>query len=124
MIKIIKDATESTPSIIYNAKANLVLFDGVSYPENPVEFYKPVITWLTDHIVSMRHTLIMKFKLTYLNTSSIRVFLNVFKIIETTSKKEKEIKIEWICDPENDMALDYGNFFKKRVNIEFTIIVS
>ena len=116
------EPTDSTPLLKYYPDGNLLLFKGLSYPENPVEFYKPVMKWIEDFLLSLTNSLTVRCTLEYLNTSSIRIFINIFQTIEKFYNSGKKITVEWIYDPENEMALEYGNFFSERLEMPFTII--
>ena len=42
--------TDSTPEVKYTPDGNIIEFSGSSYPENPVEFYRPIIKWISEYI--------------------------------------------------------------------------
>ena len=115
-------STSSTPEITYHPDRKVLEFHGSSYPENSVEFYKPVIKWLNDFMKSNTDPFSIKFRIEYLNTSSIRIFINIFRVLEKFHAAGKAFSVEWIYDPENETALDYISFFKERIQIPLQMI--
>ena len=43
-------------------------------------------------------------------------------MIEKSYNSGKNITVQWMYDPENEMALEYGNFFSERLEMPFSII--
>lgn len=46
------NGTDETPEVRYDPKASVLSIKGSSFPENPDEFYQPLLTWLDDYLES------------------------------------------------------------------------
>lgn len=113
------EGTAKTPTIDFNASGDL-LIKGRSIPENSVEFYKPIIDWLTDYNSSSPAQTNVKIQLEYFNTSSSKCILDVFKklsVLENT-----KLKIAWYYEEDDEDMLEAGEDYQAIIGIEFEMI--
>ncbi|MDD2566681.1 MAG: DUF1987 domain-containing protein [Thiovulaceae bacterium] len=100
--------TEYTPQIILDPINYRFVFTGESYPENTFEFYEPILEWFRDFL-SQKKDMILEMELTYLNSSSLKSFYDIFEFLNAHAKEfNSRIIIQWIYDEENDIALETG----------------
>lgn len=116
------DATESTPYICFNPETNVLTLKGNSYPENSYEFYKPVREWLKQYLDQLSGTAILDLELIFLNTSSSRVLLSIFEMLEKEYSDNKQIIVNWHNNSDNEMGQVYYEYFKGHLSIPFHII--
>ncbi|MGM0533834.1 MAG: DUF1987 domain-containing protein [Campylobacterota bacterium] len=108
MQKLSFSKTQDTPEIILDPQSQLFSFVGRSFPENTFEFYEPVIQWLREYFQSRRECR-LHMQLEYLNSSSLKSFFDIFEILDDSVHRQgSKITINWIYDPENDIALETG----------------
>jgi len=106
------EATKYTPQIDFNAADAVMNIIGKSYPENTFEYYKPIITWIQEYLEQVTDKeMIFNFDLEYLNSSSLKAYFDIFDIIEVAHDNNKNIKINWIYDEDNDIAEETGEDF-------------
>lgn len=111
------EATKSSPEIYFNVETNVLTMTGESYPENTAKFYEPVFNWLENYIASITNQkIVFNIELIYFNSSSSKVLMDIFDILESASKNGKKIKLNWIYDEDNDAALEYGEEFEEDVD--------
>lgn len=117
---IIKE-TKSTPEIIFNSSMCLLEIKGVSYPENTSEFYGPIFNWLNTFLENLKEQEVtINIDLVYFNSSSSKVLLDFFEILDEAAAAGKNIKVYWFYDYEN--AKQYGIEFKEDLtHLEFII---
>ena len=109
-------ATKSSPEINFNAQSNTLSIAGESYPENTAQFYEPVFEWLEAYLNQLNEQpVIFNMELIYFNSSSSKVLMDIFDILEEASDDGKNITLNWIYDEENDAALEYGEEFAEDV---------
>ncbi len=105
-------ATKSSPEINFNSDNYTLSMIGESYPENTSQFYEPVYQWLESCTESLgEEKLVFNIELIYFNSSSSKVLMDLFDILEDASDDGKNIIVNWIYDEENDSALEYGEEF-------------
>jgi len=102
-------ATQYTPEVELSSNGKFS-FVGKSYPENTFEFYKPILKWIDEYFVNPKNSTTVNFKITYFNSSSSKLFFELFDFFEENMHKS-DIQINWIYDAENESALDAGEDF-------------
>ena len=87
-------ATETTPEIKFDFNNHSFLFGGESYPEHSDEFYRPILEVIQQYSQSATDIpATFVFKLSYFNSSSARVLMKLFELIDEMGR-EKEVNIE------------------------------
>ena len=110
------EATKHTPEISFYASKNLLEIKGESYPENTSEFYAPVFSWLEEYFKQLGDdSVTVNIEIIYFNSSSSKVLMNFFDLLEDESEKGKRIIVNWRYDKENESALEYGEEFQEDV---------
>ncbi len=105
-------ATKSTPAIHFDVQTHVLSMAGESYPENTSQFYAPVYRWLEECLDSLEEQqLVFNIELIYFNSSSSKVLMDLFDLLEDASEEGKNITVNWVYDEENDSALEYGEEF-------------
>ena len=117
-------ASKYTPEIELNAETNRLSIKGKSYPENTFDFYSPVIAWLKVYFE--QETLAktnVDFDIIYFNSSSSKLFFDLFDLLEEAQDDGKEITVNWYYDEENESAEEAGEDFKEDFEeMDFNII--
>lgn len=119
------EKTNSTPYIHFDAASRTLQLRGESFPENAAMFYSPVLQWIRGFLDNPNESGIkIEFKIIYFNSSTSKIFLTLFDLLEEGVKNGKDIRIVWRCDKENDIALECGQEFKEELqNLPFLIEV-
>jgi hypothetical protein len=119
------EGSKFTPKISLDASKRVIKFIGESYPENTFEFYSPVLDWLEKYfsIKSPLQTTI-EFELIYFNSSSSKLFFDMFDIIEDAHKKGHNIVVNWYYKRGNENAEDGGRGYQEDFkSLNFNLIV-
>lgn len=117
-------ASKYTPAIELNADKNSVTITGKSYPENTFDFYAPVFTWLQAYFEQkdLAKTTV-NMEVIYFNSSSSKLFFDLFDLFEEALNEGKEITVNWYYDAENESAEEAGEDFKEDFEeMDFNII--
>lgn len=115
--------TLSTPTIDFNPAEYRLEIHGESYPENSLEFYKPVLSWIENFLENFSGPIIVEIKLRYLNTSSTKCLMDIFDRLEQSyGNNHQNIMRNWYYDRENDRAADMAEEFRDELTIPFNII--
>ena len=102
--------TKYTPKITLTTGGAITLV-GKSYPENTFEFYTPMMDWIKEYFeTSAVDTTTVNIEITYFNSSSSKLFFDLFDLLEESSEANV-IKINWIFDKENESAEEAGEDF-------------
>ncbi len=106
------DATKCTPGIQADSESGTIEIRGKSYPENPLEFYQPLLDWVDKYLKSDRTAIIVIFEILYFNSSTSKVFYDLFDILKETRQMGKNVEIYWQYNSENSSAEEAGEELK------------
>jgi len=113
--------TPSTPAVHTDRAAGTVAMAGESYPENPFDFFQPLIDWVGDYLDTETRPLILDLELIYLNTSSIRAMMDIFDRMEEAHLAGREVRVRWTYEPENERVGELAEEFKEDCTFPFII---
>lgn len=117
MENLLIEKTKSTPEINFNVALGLLQIKGESFPENVVKFYTPVIDWIKNYISTETKEIILEFEIVYFNSSTSKVFMTIFDLLDQEVGNGKNIKVKWLCNSENETAIECGEEFKEDINL-------
>lgn len=120
------EKTQSTPYIYFNQASNELIIQGESFPENSAKFYAPALEWLKEYLAQLKDEKVtMQFEIVYFNSSTSKVFMTMFDMLQDEVEKEKDISVLWLCDPENETAIECGEEFKEDLDkLPFNIVLT
>ena len=92
------------------------------FPENSVEFYKPLVDWLEAYKSNpLPHTKV-NIQLEYFNTSSSKCILDVFKKLEAINKGDKAVEINWYYEEDDEDMLEAGEDYESIIQVPFNML--
>lgn len=108
-------ATEMSPSVRLEVQGEME-FVGRSMMEDASTFYLPVHEWLRTYMADPSEEIVLRFDLTYFNSSSAKQLL---KILMTIDDSELQAKVVWSYPEKNDVLYDRGAELAIMVDIPF-----
>ncbi|MEO5333216.1 MAG: DUF1987 domain-containing protein [Magnetococcus sp. YQC-5] len=116
MQKLTIDATKSSPQICFDCENNVLAISGESFPEDAALFYLPVFDWLNRYLPGLdQQKVYVKIEIRYFNSSSSKIFMDLFELLDEWVKNGKSIEVCWITHEEDDMGVEFGEEFKECV---------
>ena len=106
-------ATRTSPEIRFDCEKGVLDIKGESFPEDTAEFYNPILSWVGEYVKSEEKEVTVNMEIIYFNSSSSKIFMDLFDILNEAAGKGKKITLNWIYDQENENALIAGEEFKK-----------
>ncbi len=110
--------TENTPKIDFNPSLEYFELSGKSIPEDSLGFYNPVIEWLQVYAESPNVRTTVSFKLDYFNTSSSKVLLDMFYLLE----KIDGVIVNWYYEEDDEDMEETAMDFNEVVDFEIVLI--
>ena len=111
MEKLQIEATERTPGIKFDYQNHTFEIIGEAYPENSDEFFRPIMDYLQEYVGKGSSELVtFVFKLIYFNSSSARVLMKLFELLDEMAETRK-VEIEWHYHEEDDTMEEFGEEF-------------
>ena len=111
-----------TPQIEFKKSGELRL-SGKSIPENPVEFYQPIIQWIEElskiNVPSIRFIV----KLEYFNTASSKMLMVMFKTLERIFMRNNiDVRIAWHYNAADSDMKETGKDYQSIIKVPFEFV--
>ena len=87
MEPLIKEATVDTPKVVMDAEKGIFLLAQMSLPEDAVDFYTPVIQWITEYAKNPNPETVFEMKLDYFNTASSKQLIQILLFLHLRIQK-------------------------------------
>ncbi|PKP47670.1 MAG: nuclear pore complex subunit [Bacteroidetes bacterium HGW-Bacteroidetes-12] len=114
------EGTTTTPKIDFNAQSGTLIIYGRSIPEHPINFYKPIESWLTEYLQTNPQKISLEIHLDYLNTHSTECLFILLKKIETFKiETSNNVSVIWHYDEDDEDLFDMGENFAEMIKIPF-----
>ena len=94
---------------------------GSSYPENAFEFFAPVMLWVERFIAEVHRPIVLDLKLEYLNTSSSKCILDLFKTLEDYVRQGGKVNVNWYYEESDEDMLETGEEFLEDLDLPFEL---
>lgn len=121
MTDLLIAGSTSTPTIQCTTQPARVHMKGDSYPENAFDLYQPVLQWMEAQLASAP-ALTMDLELVYLNTSSVRIMMDLFDSLEEAHKSGRQVIVNWYYDARNERVAELAGEFKEDLTLPFHIL--
>ena len=109
-----------TPLVSFDYDSGVLLIEGVSVPENTVDFYNPIVYWLKEYVLNPKPQTVFDLKLEYFNTSTSVVLLNMFRALSDLGKDK--LTINWHYEEDDIEMEEAGQDYKNMIDATFNII--
>ncbi len=114
---------EDTPSVVLDKSSGIFEITGLSLPENPKEFYKPLVSWFVEYGKNPNPKTEVMFRLKYFNTSSAKQLIKVLTILtELHENGKSKVKIIWQYHKDDEDMCDFGENFQRISGLPFEIL--
>ena len=115
--------TESTPLVLIDEEKGYMRFEGESYSENVIAFYKVVTDWLSGYLESDFTKFSFDCDLEYFNSSTSKLLYNMLTDMDEAALDGKDIVVNWYADKDNDIIIESGEDFQEDLeNLKFNLI--
>jgi hypothetical protein len=111
--------SEDTPKIILDAGNEILEISGRSLPEDVSSFYEPVLNWLNEYAENPNKKTVFNFKLTYFNTASSKLLLDILMKLEEMHEKGQEVLIRWHYPEDDEDMAEAGEEYADIVDVPF-----
>lgn len=107
-------ATPRTPEIDFDFASGRLALRGESYPDDVATLFGPVIAALREHLAEPSAApLHLDIELVYFNSSSAKVLMTIFQILEEAARQGRPITVFWYCDPDDETMREFGEDFSE-----------
>lgn len=108
------EPTKRTPYICFDCHKNLLEIRGKSFPANGTEYYEPVLSWLEQYLGQLDdQPCTLNIDLVYFNSSSARILMEFFILLEAAVSDGRHISVNWIYDEDDEDNMEYGEEYQE-----------
>jgi len=112
MDTIILEATERSPELTFDFNSGNFSLKGESYPEDITEFYGQPLKSLEEYLEGLQGaTVNFSFELIYFNSSSAKILMSMFDMLEEAAEAGNTINIQWVYEADDDNMEELGEEF-------------
>lgn len=119
MKELIVDETQNTPGVNFNPSDGILAIEGKSIPEKPDEFYNPLLDWINQYFEDPKDFTLIKIKLEYVNSSSTKFVLSMFRTIKQYYEKGFDCRVDWYYEEDDVPIHDMGKHFNDTTKLPF-----
>ena len=122
MENLLIDSTEDSPQVILNREDNILELSGRSLPEDVNTFYEPVLSWIEEYAKNPLESTVFNFKLTYFNTASSKVILDILTQFEEMIEEGHQVLVRWHFPDEDEDMREAGEEYSDMVDVPFEMV--
>jgi hypothetical protein len=115
------EPTFKTPSIHFEASSGNLTIGGRIFPENPKEFFGPVLHWLDQYTRNPAAETHLNLNISYFNSSANEYLFRCCKLVEGLAAGGHKADITWFYETEDDDMRQMGEDFRELLKINFEI---
>lgn len=110
------------PEVNFDASTGICSLKGESYMEEAYKFYMPLLEWLTEYSLKGGNKIILDIKLTYFNTNSSRLLLDMFDILKKSVDAGHEVQINWFYEEDDPDIKDEVEDFEIETGLSIKML--
>ena len=111
--------TDDTPGVILDPTEKLFQISGRSLPEDVTAFFDPLLEWLDEYAEDNKDKIEFEFKLTYFNTASSKLLLDVLLKLEEMHEEGIDILVKWYFPDDDEDMEEAGEEYADIVEVPF-----
>ncbi len=118
------EATKYSPAVRFEPEKRVLQISGESYPENTMEFYAPVFDYLKEYLaLPEAPPLTVNVDLIYFNSSSSKILINLFDLLDGAAKEGRDVAINWFYESDDEDNLEFGEEFAEDLEyVQFHLV--
>jgi hypothetical protein len=117
------EGTDDSPKIVLDREKNLFEISGKSLPEDVSSFFEPVLNWFEEYQQDPLEETNLDIKLSYFNTASSKLLLDIFMLLEQLKEMDKKVMINWFYPHYDEEMKEAGIEYSEMVDLEFNFIL-
>lgn len=110
--------TDDTPAVVFDVQKDSFTISGRSLPENAIQFYAPILQWMTTYTAAAKDVSDFVFHFEYISTSSTKQVMKLILAIDQLSKNKK-VNVHWHYDSGDTDMMQTGERLEKLTSLEF-----
>ena len=123
MEKFFVEGTQLTPKVDFDPTSGSLELSGKSIPDNPLEFYQPIMNWLDEYEEDPPDNTEVKVFLYYFNSASSKYLLDIFKRLEHIHDGGRsDVVVKWHYEEGDENSMEDGKDFQELLEMPFELL--
>jgi hypothetical protein len=118
--RLSKEPSKRTPWIILEPGKIFIM--GRSIPENPSEFYRPILDWIIKYTGSSSQKTVIEFGFEYINTTSTKWIYSILKELSEIKDISKIASVNWYYEQGDEDMGELGFILRSLVDCPFLVV--
>ena len=114
--------TDDSPEILLDKEHQKFEISGKSLPEDVSAFFEPVLQWFERYSRDPLPATRVSIRMTYFNTASSKLLLDILMILEELKEKGNKVEIEWHYPSYDEEMKEAGVEYSEMLDLKFNII--
>jgi len=113
------EQSEDTPKIILDSQRNIFQISGISFPPNPLLFYRPVLKWVKEYSENPNQETNVEISLEYFSMTSAKCLLDFLLKLKHIHNSGYKVVVGWKYDEQDDQMLEAGTEYSELLEMPF-----
>lgn len=114
--------TNDSPEVTLDKERGRFEFYGKIMPENPKEFFEPILDWFRQYVENPNNETQVVFKLDYFNTAASKKIIEILSMLQHIHQNNKKVLVNWYYRSMDNDMLESGETFSEIIHIPFNFI--
>lgn len=114
--------TDDSPEVFLDREQQKFKINGKSLPEDVSAFFEPVLQWFEKYSEDPLPATRVSIRMTYFNTASSKLLLDIFMILEEMKEKGNQVEIDWYYPSYDEEMKEAGVEYSEMLDLKFNII--
>jgi hypothetical protein len=109
------------PEVKVRERLKKIEISGYSRMSDPGEYYDQLIKKLESYYYSFNKTLILDFRLEFINSTSILLILQMLFSLQQLAEREGHLMVDWYYEEDDETIQETGEIFAASLKIPFEL---
>ncbi len=114
--------TNDSPEVTLDKERGRFEFYGKIMPENPKEFFEPILDWFRQYVENPNNETQVVFKLDYFNTAASKKIIEILSMLQHIHQNNNKVLVNWYYRSIDEDMLESGETFSEIIHIPFKFI--
>lgn len=114
--------TNDSPEVTLDKERGRFEFYGKIMPENPKEFFEPIMDWFRQYVENPNSETQVIFKLDYFNTAASKKIIEILTLLQLIHQNNNKVLVNWYYKSIDEDMLESGETFSEIIHIPFKFI--
>ncbi len=114
--------TNDSPEVTLDKERGRFEFYGKIMPENPKEFFEPIMEWFRQYVENPNSETQVVFKLDYFNTAASKKIIEILTLLQHIHQNNNKVLVNWYYKSIDEDMLESGETFSEIIHIPFKFI--